>query len=371
MDPHVRWMRRFLLSKTAGRVSVEAVVVGAAAGAGAFTYDPSLALAAVLGLLVAQVTAGLRLATAVLGNPIDHRYLMAWSNPAGRLRPSPDRVPENLDAAAALGEVGFEHVLRLDDDHPGGIDVFQATSGLAVLAVADDGELTALSRLADGRLLVTSPGFVPPYDGVIVGRHRRAQPLELLTTHVERLEALRRAGATPVTAKPSLVLDQIRAEWQAWQELGPFIGPLVATGERRRNPLRLQFRIPDQLVWDRSRSTGLPPVQRTMEEPSPSPMPATEPPTVEAPKAVAPVPSPRPAPVRRPMPAPAPTAAPRPEPRPWPEATRTPTPAPAPVAASDPTPAPAGRNWFDPPAGPPASRNRRRTDRGPAPTGRA
>jgi hypothetical protein len=327
MDPHIRWMRRFLLSRVAARVSVEATVVGAGAGAGAWYTGSAIVVSIVLGLLVAQAVGGLRLALAVLGNPVNHRYLLAWSNPAGRLRPVPAAGPADPRVASSLTDHGFGHVLRLEsgghhpiDERPdpagedesgtGGIDVFRAASGLVLVAAADDGETTVLSKLSDGRAVVTATGFVPPRNGVVVGRHQRAEPLDLVMTHVERLEVLRATGAHTVVAGPGLVLDQIRAEWEAWQELGPFIGPLVATGEGRRNPLLLQVRIPEWSVWDRSRST------------TPGPTPTTL--------------------------GPLPTIA---------------DASPGPALAAAPTAPPAPRNWYDPPSGPPAARGRRRTDR--------
>jgi len=283
MDPHIRWMRRFLLSRVAARVSVEATVAGACAGAGAWYTGSAAVVSIVLGLLVGQALGGLRLALAVLGNPVNHRYLMAWANPAGRLRPVPAPGPANPRVATSLTDHGFEHVLRLESggDHPiderpdppgegcdgsgpDGIDVFRAASGLVLVAAADDGETTVLSELSDGRTVVTSAGFVPPRNGVVVGRHRRAEPLDLVMTHVERLEVLRATGAHTVAAGPGLVLDQIRAEWDSWQELGPFIGPLVATGEGRRNPLLLQVRIPEWSVWDRTRSSTPGPTATTL-----------------------------------------------------------------------------------------------------------
>ena len=294
MDPHLRWLRRLVVARVLERLAAEtilvAVVVGAGvAGARATPIEIGLAAAAAV---VAWPTGRLGLALAT--NPVGHRYLLGWTDPSAGLRVAQGQGPTAVAVARALDDAGFRFLARLrgsgglgptavdalgpptdaGDDPPPGLDLFQADGGRLLAVHSDDGELTVLSRLDDGRLLVTSEGFVPPVRPLVVNRLGATRTGDrepdrgsldagadgggvhdavgrALLAHVDRLLQLRRLGIEAVATGPPTVAGLARVEWQAWQELGPFLGPLVAI-DGRRPGLRLQVRVPAETVLDRT-----------------------------------------------------------------------------------------------------------------------
>ncbi|MEL6985696.1 MAG: hypothetical protein AAFO29_24920, partial [Actinomycetota bacterium] len=63
---------------------------------------------------------------------------------------------------------------------------------------------------------------------------------------------LREAGVEAIDTTVDDVLALADDEWRGWQEIGPFVGPLVAVGWRRWPRLALQVDVPDELIWQRS-----------------------------------------------------------------------------------------------------------------------
>lgn len=281
MDPHLRWLRRLVVARTAERLVIEAGIVGlaVAVGAGAAGWAPAMVALTVVVAVPSTVLA--RLGLALTTNPITLRYLLWWTDPSVRLQPSKRTGPARPEDAVAseLQSGSFAFLVRLErqdggpvegpnqtdgqadsgeDDGPTGIEVYRAEGGRLIVTRSDDDEVTVISRLADGRTLVTSAGFVPPTAALLVqrGGARPGQiPTDTLIEHVERLLDLREAGVEAVVTGVDDVIDLVRAEWEAWQEIGPFIGPLIAIGWRRWPRLSLQVEVPDQLV--RARAFGL------------------------------------------------------------------------------------------------------------------
>lgn len=267
MDPHVRWLRRFVLSRAVARVVAEAVAIAVAALAVALVIGVDPVVGIVLSAVVAQLFAASRLGAAILANPVNHRYLMAWPDDADRLQPTTDRgrAPGPLDASLA-GD-GLHHLVTLESFDPKHADrpdrrqaidrheVYASPCRLVVATVgAEDRPFTVLSRLADGRLLVTSAEMVPPHCGLVINLSRRGSPAELILSHVEALDELRRRGLPAVRAGHEVVIDQLHLEWLSWNQLGPFVGPLLAV-DPRRQPLLLQVRPSRGVLWDRSAET--------------------------------------------------------------------------------------------------------------------
>lgn len=264
MDPHLRWLRRLVMARAAERVVVEAGVTGLVAAIGAAAAGLTPAFVVLFGLVTIPIAATARLGLALTTNPITTRYLLWWTDPSVRLEPSGRTGPTRPDDAVAdeLGTSSFTFLVRLDrqdqhpvdDDEPTGLDVYRAEGARLVVTRSDDDEITILSRLDDGRLLVTSAGFIPPTATLLVQRAggRPGQiPTDALIEHVERLLELREAGIEAVETGADDVIALAKAEWEAWQEIGPYIGPLIAVGWRRWPRIGLQVDVPGELIQER------------------------------------------------------------------------------------------------------------------------
>jgi hypothetical protein len=269
MDPSLRWLRRYVVVRAVERLSVEAVAAGVASGAGAAWFGASPVAAVTLGLVAGPVVAVLRLATALAINPVGARYLLSWTNPAPWLERDPaggGRADPSLD------RWGFRFLLRLvrsgpvdgggadtvgAGDEPGdeadGLDLFRDGSGRVVLARGDGGDLTLVSRVSDGRLLFTSASLLPPRAGLLVNTIRSGSLTDLARAHLDRLHQLTGAGLEAVVIWPDAIIELLRLEWEAWQDLGPLIGPLLAVDGSRPSRARLEVRVPTDLVWQRCR----------------------------------------------------------------------------------------------------------------------
>lgn len=300
MDPHLRWLRRLVIARAAERLAIEATVVGggAALGAAARGWRPAEVLATFVTL--AMITATLRFGLALSTNPVNHRYLLQWTDPSGRLRVSDRGEPRRSDdpTSRELQAGSFRFLARLersddngnlaevgagsdagpddepdndpDDDRPG-IDVYRAEGGRLVVTRSDDDEITVLSRLDDGRTVVTSAGFIPPTDRLLVKRAGGGPgqiPTDALIGHVERLLVLRAEGIEAVATDIDDVIDLVHAEWEAWQEIGPFVGPFLAVEPSRRPGLTIQVDVPDGLIRDRIGSGLAPRAARTRSRPA-------------------------------------------------------------------------------------------------------
>ncbi len=268
MDPHLRWLRRLVIARAAERLAIEATVVGggAALGAAARGWRPAEVLATFVTLAV--ITATLRFGLALSTNPVNHRYLLQWTDPSIRLLqvgarsdpgPSDDPVTRELEAGsfrflARLERSDTQSTGEAGEARTDGLDVYRADGGQLVVTRSDDDEITVVSRLDDGRSVVTSAGFIPPTDHLLVQRAGGGPgqiPTDALIGHVERLLILRTEGIEAVATEVDDVIDLAHAEWEAWQEIGPFVGPVLAVEPTRRPRLALQVAVPDELIRDR------------------------------------------------------------------------------------------------------------------------
>lgn len=259
MDPQLRWLRRFVVARTAERVAAEATLVAVLATIGAVGAGASAMGVLLTPIVVAPATAALRIGLALTTNPITARYLLQWTNPSVRLHSAAVDQPMAPDdpVTRELRTGSFAFLTRLErSDAPAvGLEVSRAEGGQLLVTRGDDGEITVLSRLDDGRLLATSSGFVPPTERLVTqrGGDRPGQiPTDTLIEHVERLLTLREAGVEAIDTTVDDVLALADDEWRGWQEIGPFVGPLVAVGWRRWPRLALQVDVPDELIWQRS-----------------------------------------------------------------------------------------------------------------------
>jgi len=254
MDDHIRWLRRLLISRVIRRLALEGTVAGLAVFCAAFIAELAPVAGAVLAVAAAQTLAVARIGTAVLLNPVNHRYLMAWDDPSRRLTRT--EVGSERDPAidSTLDRNGFHHLVDLvgpDDEHR--LYVYSTVARLIVVSVGEQDEpYVAVSRLSDQRLLVSAADVIPPLSGIILNQCNGAALSKLVESHQERLRSLEDDGHDVLEVDHGAVVEQLHFEWKAWNELGPFIGPFLAVGTQTR-PLTMQARIDTEALWERTR----------------------------------------------------------------------------------------------------------------------
>ncbi len=291
MDPHVRWLRRLVLSCVATQLVIEGVLVGLVVALLAMRASVDGPMVVVLAVVLGQGFAVARLVAGLLFNPVNHRFLMGWlskrDGAADQLAPAPHgpgREPDTLDTQTdietgldrgigdILARLDFEPVVRLadrldpidagtdgdgshgeDPDHPAGdhYDVYASPCRLIIALEGPGQPLVVLSTLSDSRLLVTATETVPPNVGLVANLSEAEGPNELILDHLDRLDLLRDRSLVAVGSGPESVVDFLRLEWDSWNQLGPFIGPFLAI-DARPQPHLLQVRIPGQALWDRT-----------------------------------------------------------------------------------------------------------------------
>lgn len=254
MDAHVRWARRLIVPRLLVRVALEMAIVAEIVFVGMVVGGAERSLALSWAVVIAQGVVLSRIVIALYTNPVNYRYLRDYvdnrpSLATSRLESVEGELAEFLSAhnlvplATVHGTAG--------DGHPRA-DVFQSADRY-VLAAVSDGVPTPMfiSRVTDGRLLITTNLLVPPHTGLVVNHVRRRRLGILLERHVEVLERLHASGSSPTVAGVDAVAEMMRIEHSAWSDLGPFLGPFLAVGSRFK-PLLLQVRIPSSTVLERT-----------------------------------------------------------------------------------------------------------------------
>lgn len=284
MDEALRWLRRYILVRATERAVAEATVIGLVAGTVAGFLGASAFETVLLGLVAGPVGATLRVLGALATNPVSHRYLLEWSDPSGLLRVAQTDQQGSGEAGPGIdqrqpevwldGASGFRFMLRLDlPESAGGVDLFRHISGQVMVIAGDrcgagdrtlgDRDLTLLSKLSDGRLVVTSTALFPPRAGLLVNQVDSGQMLRLVASHRERLIGLVAGGASVTPTWPESVTDLFRLEWEGWQDLGPFAGPLVAVQPSGSDWARLQVQVPPEALWRHGATAPVPHPNRT------------------------------------------------------------------------------------------------------------
>lgn len=262
MDPSLLWLRRHILVRAAERAAIETVIAtGLVAGAlivvGVTPID-----AAAVAIPAGPLLIALRLVAALATNPVGHRFLSAWTDPTDNLEVVSRAEDEPGADQAMIDELGFRFVMGLarsderrsaDGTTGDRIDLYRGGGGRVLLGRDGVGELTALSRLSDGRLLVTSSGLVPPRSGLVVNHVDRGPVDHLVEAHGRRLVELAGAQIDARPTWPDAMVELLGLEWDAWFQLGPVVGPLLAMERRRRPSARFEFRVDPDLIWARSR----------------------------------------------------------------------------------------------------------------------
>ena len=240
MDAHVRWLRRRIIRR--GVAAVAAVAFGAStlASATAVAMGAEVLAAAPWGLLAGQVAALAVVAWSMFTNPLDLRYLQGHlQEPRTFHRTAPDGADEALTARMVAHR--FEEVATVWDatgSEPHAVfDVF-ATPRETVTAVHGraTGNVSLYSRLDDGRILVTDSVVTVPHSSLVLNHcPAEAESNALITSHLAMLETLGAAGIAVRADDPSIVVESLRIEHEAFRFLGPALGCFFnPTGGRYR-----------------------------------------------------------------------------------------------------------------------------------------
>jgi hypothetical protein len=237
MDRHVRWFRREVAIGVARRLSAETIVVGTGI-LGTLLVLGSGPLSAFAGAALSlPAFVFVRVAIALASNPITATYLMRWPHPASTVT-SVESTSLGTKTDTALNQFRFS--LRGAFDEWGGAttNLYTMGSGQIIVTTSEEDDVMAVSVRADRRLVVTTTQLLPPHERLIVNHVGVVDVRELLTSHVA---LLKRVGGTEGSAVVAATMDQVievlAVEWDAWDQIGPFLGPLVAVGQRRYTTL--------------------------------------------------------------------------------------------------------------------------------------
>lgn len=251
MDRHVRWFRRELANGVARRLALEAPVVGAlilaislVLGSGPIAAIATSALG-VPGFLV------LRVGLALASNPVTSAYLLRWPHPGSTIAAvEPTCVGTATDTALKQ----FRFTLRGAFDEWGGAitNLYTMDSGQIVVTTSDADDVMAISALGDRRLVVTSTQMVPPHERLIVNRVESPDVRALLTSHLDLLKRIMQQGSIDVLESTmDQVVEVLAIEWDAWDQIGPVLGPFVRIGQRSQ-PTLLQVHVPSEEILRRT-----------------------------------------------------------------------------------------------------------------------
>ena len=282
MDRHIRWLRRYVLWRVSVRLALESATVAIAVvavylvgaiGPGGLTL-PGLGTtglgwpaAMVIAIAVVQLFAITRLALALATGSVNVRYLLAWDKSASAVTTLPNigaTARQDAERTHAMDAVGFHYLAALA--RPGkqqaAFEVYTIDSGLVMLCASHDEPTIALSQLSTGTLLLTTTEVVPPSTGLLVNlvtaedaASKGAGPLTFLVSeHRHAIGRLQAAGVEALVTTAAVVGEYLDREWDAWDQLGPFVGSLVRV-EPGTRPFALEVVPPLGQLHDRIMSS--------------------------------------------------------------------------------------------------------------------
>lgn len=225
LDPHVRWLRtriqRTLARSTAVAWLVAAVVATAGLhrlGAARWAVAVPGGLALGLGVVVVAV------ARAALTNPFSVGWLRARRRANRRLQLGPvDPLAPPLGRSAAVTAAVWD---RSEPPRPV-VDLYHASGRVLVARHRGEGWLSVLTRLDDGRILVTDTAAPVPHSRLVVNLVLDGDLDALLGRHGEVAAALGSSGAPGERADPALYLELRAVEEAALAQLGPRLAPFA------------------------------------------------------------------------------------------------------------------------------------------------
>ncbi len=266
MDPHIRWMRRHLASAVLRRLGWEAVAVGVASCVVGLLAGIGPLLSVPWALVAVHLYLALRLSVAYRAGALDRHALEVYID--RRLVFGADDISTDDDLSQLLIRRDLDPIACLrakPANDPSGqgaddpvVDVFQSRNHVITVlrtrrsTVGATDAIRVVTKLADGRALLTTARAVPPITSLIVNHQPGASPTALLDTHTRAVKALASRSLRPITSGPELAVDLLQVEQEALAGLGPLLAPVLAP-ERRQSVLGVTVAVPPAHV----RSLGL------------------------------------------------------------------------------------------------------------------
>lgn len=250
----MRWFRREIAAGVAQRLAAEAVVVSALT-LGALLAAGSDALVALMASAIAfPAFVVLRVALACASNPMTSAALMRWPHPTGSIRPAEQT---NIGSSVDTALKSFRFSPRGAFDEWGGstTNIYTRDTNQVIVGSSEEDDLLVISALHDDRLVVTTTQLVPPHEKLIVNRQASNDVRTVLSAHVDLIKHLN--GDGPPQLVPVSLDDVMRflaIEWDAWDQIGPLLGPFVAIGQKRQ-PTLMQVHVSSTEILER---TGAP-----------------------------------------------------------------------------------------------------------------
>lgn len=241
MDRHVFTVRRRIGGALRRRLLATWLLASVAAACAVVAVErpeltPSYALDRLpLAVLAGQAVACAWLVLGLVGNPLSYRYLRT------RVRTAPTFI-----AGAVPGEphpVGVElleaglvpRITAHDGNNPAFVvDIYQSRESLLTAVVSrDNGTVSLLTRLGDGRIAHTAAMQVLPHEAVVANVVPGADLADLLAAHRSLAATLALYDVGPVPSGPRVWLDAIDLEHRSWTDLGAFHGAFLDLGATR------------------------------------------------------------------------------------------------------------------------------------------
>ncbi len=255
MDRQIQWLRRYVVWRVLRRLTLDAVLTAVLVTGAVIAIGTSWPTAVLGGVVAAQCVGAGRLIAALLTGPVDAGYLVTWENAVEDLQPRQSAGRPETEITDSLQQTEFRFLTVLGwgegaaDD---GYALYGLDSELLLICVGlDDEPMVVLSRLTDGRILLTTSETVPSLESMVVKRSESATVELLIASHAEAIAQLRLSGVNLTRVGPEVVAQYLRIEWEAWDQMGPFVGALIAIAPGRQ-PLSLGVRLPADQLWSRA-----------------------------------------------------------------------------------------------------------------------
>ncbi|NNC80699.1 MAG: hypothetical protein HKN94_11175 [Acidimicrobiales bacterium] len=275
MDRHVAWLKRVALTRTLVRLTLEAVLVGDLSLLALLATGTDRWVAIPWALVAGVVFAIVRFTLALHINPVGYGFLKRFSEQRinHQIEVPLDLVEPTIEATAAsfFGSVNMHWLATVDDDAgwTTRLQLYRTDDRVIIGAVADDGsEPMFVSRLEDGRIVVSSKTFIPFRRGLIANMVRRGRLRKVLESHVDALDLAIASGAELGRVEADAIIHVLTSEQDSWTQLGPFVGPFVSVSAKWR-PHLLQTRFSPSRMLEMS--IAVPPERPTMHLPTAQP----------------------------------------------------------------------------------------------------
>ncbi|MFT7474763.1 MAG: hypothetical protein ACI81L_001694 [Verrucomicrobiales bacterium] len=257
MDRHVRWFRREIAVAVAQRLAIETVCVGLLTLVILLLANVGLLAAIAAALLVVPVSGVLRIGVAYVNNPTSSTYLIRWPRPSGSLSSVPQtNCGSKVDLALNITQ--FEIYGTFSELGGAQVNVYTSTTSSLLVMTSSDDDIIVLSGLSDGRLCASSTQFLPPHEHLVLNRLTTGDVRDLLASHYQLIGELTNIHDTRTVApKIEFVVDLLATEWDAWEQIGPLLGPFVAI-DTRFQPSLLRVAVSHDELRARSLSTSPP-----------------------------------------------------------------------------------------------------------------